>query len=113
MSEAAQPFYRPARSPNSALAEAPNGATLIDLRKPDARRDRRALPGTVIRDACTPCRDNPPIHAPGRPITFYAHGHDVSRSGCAMLLHGRDAAYFVGGLVAPAEAGAALEDLAR
>lgn len=110
-----EPFYLPSISATDTLAEVGNGATLIDLRKPEARtRSGRAIRGAQLKDPFAFGHDDPMTSAPGRLIAFCVHGHEVSQYGCALLLlHGRDVAYVEGGFEALVRAGAPLEDLPR
>ena len=101
-------FNLPSVTGAQALAEAANGALLVDLRP--ARKvaaDGRRIVGAETRDALDFGHTDPLTSDPRRLIVFCQKGEEVGQFGCALLMiHNRDVAYVAGGILAMIEAGA-------
>lgn len=99
-------FCLPSVSAAEALAQ--TGALWLDIRRPEARiASGRTVAGAELRDPLRFGHDDPLTAEPRPIVVFCAHGHELSRFGCALLLvHGREARYVRGGFEALEAAGA-------
>lgn len=103
-----KPFRLPAISAADALAQAREGAALIDLR-PAAKVavDGRRIDGAEVCDARRLGHDDALTKDSRRLIVFCQKGEEIGHFGCALLMmHGRDVAYVTGGIMALIDAGA-------